>query len=391
MTDWAKELDLLALRDFEARAGAVLPGRVFSFASDRSDGTSQRARTLLDSLGLLPRYLCDVGTVSTSTTVLGEPLAFPVLVAPSIPQTFFNPRGETATAAATATAGVLAVAGMASQISLRDFVESARGRAWCEVLLLKDRGLLRAYLERAEEAGCKAICWTVDRPIVEAEVLESLRDPDPGIFGSWHWPALQTGAKITGRPGDMIDSGAGFNDLEWLVSSTSLPVVVRGLNRGDDARRCVGLGAQAIVVANHWAKLLDSVVPAIEALPEILDAVGGDCEVLVEGGLRRGVDILKALALGARATLVGRPVWWGLAVAGEEGVARVLEILRIELEYAMTMCGATTVDELDRSLLAYVPTRFDAAASPPEWYGAIHGLAGASFAAKSCSKAPDRT
>ena len=191
-----------------------------------------------------------------------------------------------------------------------------------------------------------------------------LRNPDPILETLSRWANMvrtdPDGTQVTLNFMEQIDPGATWEDMDWLRSITSLPIVVKGILRGDDAQLCVKHGASGVVVSNHGARLVDGMITAIEALPEVVDAVGDHCEVLMDGGIRRGLDIFKALALGAKAVLIGRPIWYGLAAGGEAGVQKVFRILQRELAYAMTMSGVAKMEDFNRELLVKVPTLYEA-------------------------------
>src|SRR5205807_1540758 len=230
-------------------------------------------------------------------------------------------------------------------------------------------------VQRAEAAGAQAIVLTVDAPglgtrerdmrnrftLPEGLTVENLtplgKGHLPSAEGATGSNATSTGSNVTFGSGlaayvrDNFKSDLGFDDLDWLCSCTRLPVVVKGVCRGDDGRRIAEHGAKAIVVSNHGGRQLDTAPPTCEVLPLIVDAAGDRCEIYVDGGIRRGSDVLKAIALGARAVLIGRPILWGLTVAGEQGAAQVLDILRRELDEAMLLCGCTTLEDINRSLL----------------------------------------
>jgi 4-hydroxymandelate oxidase len=348
------ELTFVDLRAVEDRARAVMRPQAFDYASDGLGDpvTAARAREFLHSQALVPRYLVDVTRIDLSTSVLGQPVALPVVVAPTVPQSVFHPRAEVVTQLGAASAGTIAVLGQAADAPLEDVAASGKP-FWCELFTTQDRGAMFEYARRAEKLGCSAFVWTVDTALADMADRRLVRDPLPAAevydVGAWRWTNLPGGAAA-------IDEAPTWGDLDALRAATKLPIAVRGVLRGDDARRCVDRGANAVVAANHWGRLFDGAVAAVEVVPELVAAVDGRAEVLVEGGFRRGVDVLRAVALGAKAVLVGRPALWGLAVGGERGVQTVLEILARELDYAMTMCGVVRLDRIPDDLLLRVPT-----------------------------------
>ena len=239
------------------------------------------------------------------------------------------------------------------------FAQAASPR-WFQLYIYKDREITLELVKRAEAAGAEAIVLTVDAPGLgtrERDARNSFRLPD-GLavenlapLGKGNFPEV-TGSGLAAYVRANFKEDLGFDDLDWLCRSTRLPVVVKGVCRGDDARRAAEHGAKAVVVSNHGGRQLDTAPATCEALPHVVDAAGDLCEIYVDGGIRRGSDVLKAVALGARAVLIGRPVLWGLCVAGEQGATNVLEILRRELDEAMLLCGCTKLSDVGRWLLA---------------------------------------
>jgi 4-hydroxymandelate oxidase len=272
-----------------------------------------------------------------------------------------HPEGEPATARASASAGAVFVASTVATTSLEDIAAAGPAPKWFQLYMFKDRGVTRSLVERAEAAGYEAIQVTADVPVMgrrEADVRNCFSLPE-GLtvknlehagHGCMTSDGVDSGPALYTRY--LFDPDLSWRDVEWLRSVAKLPVLVKGVLRGDDADRAVSHGAAGVVVSNHGGRQLDTVVPTIRALPEVVDAVAGRGVVLVDGGVRRGTDVLKALALGANAVQVGRPVLWGLAVGGEAGVARVLRLLRDELDNAMALCGCPTVADITRDLIA---------------------------------------
>ena len=323
--------------------------------------TVRENRRAYEALALRPRVLVDVSRRDTSTTVLGTAVAAPVLVAPMAFQRLAHSDGELATARAVRASGSLMVLSTLATASVEEVCAAAPGPLWFQLYVYRDRGATRALVERAEGAGCTALVLTVDTPLLgrrERDVRTGFTLP----------PELSIGNVVPGGPStlppayadsglaaffaDLLDASLTWRDVEWLRSITRLPVVVKGVLRADDARQAVERGAAAVVVSNHGGRQLDTALATVRALPEVVDAVGGRVEVLVDGGVRRGTDVVKALALGARAVLLGRPVLWGLAIGGEAGVAAALATLREELDLAMALCGCPRLSDLTPDLLA---------------------------------------
>jgi 4-hydroxymandelate oxidase len=354
--------DLVNLFDYEAAALPLLPPamREYYAGGANDEVTLRENRTAFDRLRLHYRVLRDVSARTPATTVLGVPVSLPVLVAPTAFHCGACPDGELATARAAGRAGTVMILSTLATQAMEDVVAHATGPVWFQLYVYRDRAVTRDLVRRAEAAGCGAIVLTVDAPVGgqrERDVRAKFRLPDGLALRN----LLPAGAEfsapdavssgVAAYVNQLFDPGLSWPDLDWLCAATRLPVLVKGVVRADDALACVEHGARAIVVSNHGGRQLDTAPPAIEVLAEIAAAVGGAAELLLDGGVRRGTDVVKALALGARAVLVGRPVLWGLTVGGEEGVGSVLEILRRELDVAMALCGATTVAELDASLV----------------------------------------
>jgi 4-hydroxymandelate oxidase len=247
-----------------------------------------------------------------------------------------------------------------STVAMEEVVAAATGPVFFQLYIYKDRGLTRDLVARAEAAGCSAIVLTVDAPVFgkrEPDIRNRFQLPDgiqienaaPAGYGGF--PESHDGSGLTAYVNSLMDPSIGWDDLEWLVSATSLPVVVKGIVRGDDASRGVDHGAAAVVVSNHGGRQLDTSPATIDALPEVVEAVDGRIEVLMDGGVRRGIDVVKAIAMGARAVLLGRPILWGLAVDGSAGVTGVLDIMRDELNTAMALCGVSAIGEITSDLL----------------------------------------
>ena len=312
-----------------------------------------------ENLKLYYRVLAGVGPRELSTTVLGQPVSMPIVIAPTAFHRLACAEGEIAAAKAARAAGTLFVLSSLSNTAMETVLAQAASPRWFQLYIYKDREITRALVQRAEAAGTEAIVLTVDAPGLGTRERDSRNKfclPD-GLAvenlapaGKGNIPKIE-GSGLAAYVRDNFKSDLGFDDLDWLCSCTRLPVVVKGVCRGDDARRIADHGAKAIVVSNHGGRQLDTAPATSEVLPFVVAAVGDRCEIYVDGGIRRGSDVLKAIALGARAVLVGRPILWGLCVAGERGALQVLEVLRRELDEAMLLCGCTTLSDIDASLL----------------------------------------
>ncbi|MBD2347141.1 alpha-hydroxy acid oxidase [Anabaena subtropica] len=317
-------------------------------------------RAAFERVKLRPRMLVDVSQINLTTSVLGQPLQLPLLIAPMAFQCLAHAEGELATAMATASAGVGMVLSTLSTKSLEEVAEVGskfpNSLQWFQLYIHKDRGLTRALVERAYATGYKALCLTVDAPVLGQR--ERDRRNEFVLPSGLQLANLVniSGLDIPYEPGEsglftyfaqQLDPALTWRDLEWLQSLSPLPLVLKGILRGDDAARAVEYGAKAIVVSNHGGRQLDGAIASFDALAEIVPVVDGRIEVLLDGGIRRGTDILKALAIGAQAVLIGRPVLWGLAVGGQAGVSHVISLLQNELNVAMALMGCSNLRDLE--------------------------------------------
>jgi 4-hydroxymandelate oxidase len=349
---------LLNLRDWEAAAREAADPAAWEYLA-RGSGANA---TLDENVAawsrwvLLPHVLRDVSTVDLWTTALGTRIGTPILVAPTAMHRFFTPDGELATARAAAEVGTVFVVSMAATHSVEDVAEAAPdGAHWAQMYMLRDRGRTKALAERAAAAGYGAIVASVDG----AAVGRGIASASAGRLTPPEWmryPNLASEDDVDSsdimRLVTDFDPSITFDDLALFGEWSGLPVVVKGLLRPDDAARAVEAGASAIAVSNHGGRVLDGIAATADVLPDVVDAVGGRAEVYVDGGIRTGVDVVRALALGARAVMVGRPVLWGLCVDGAAGAAQALTMLGTEFEAAMAFCGAASVGDLTRDLVA---------------------------------------
>lgn len=325
-------------------------------------------RVAFERFKLCPRVLVDVSDRNLATKVLGQPLHMPLLIAPMAFQCLAHPQGEIATAKAAASTGVGMVLSTLSTKSIEEVATVSHDTnlyspQWFQLYIHKDKGLTRALVERAYAAGYKALCITVDAPVLgrrerdkrnEFALPLGMQVANLTNISELNIPHKEGESGLFTYFAEQLNPAVTWNDLEWLKSLCPLPLVLKGILRADDAARAVECGAKGIVVSNHGGRQLDGAIASLDALAEVVKAVDGRAEVLLDGGIRRGTDILKALALGAKAVLVGRPVLWGLAVAGEAGVAHVIEILRDELDVAIALSGCASVEKIDSSLLLRV-------------------------------------
>jgi 4-hydroxymandelate oxidase len=351
-----------------AAARAVLPPDVWGYLQGGSgaERTLRANRAAFDRVALRPRVLVDVGTISLRTSLFGVEWQVPFGVAPMAYHRLAHPDGEVASAAAAGAVGGLFVSSIFASRTFADIAAATAGPRWHQLYWLRNRDALADVVARAEEAGYGALVLTVDAPRVASRPrdLDSsfvLPDDiqavnvDPAVMGSTHAAAVGTSA-IQRHSAERFDPSVTWADLPWLRARTSLPLLLKGVLTGPDARLAVEHGIDGLIVSNHGGRQLDAAVPSLHALPEVVDAVPADVPVLVDGGIRRGSDVFAALALGARAVLIGRPVLWGLAASGVAGATAVLELLRDQLEECMMLAGRPTIGSLDRSAVEVSPT-----------------------------------
>jgi 4-hydroxymandelate oxidase len=351
----------LNLHEYEAAARSVLSPMAWHYVAGGSgDQVTLRAnRAAFDRWRLLPRMLRGLREASTATTILGQDIALPVLIAPSGRHRLCHDAGERATARAAKAAGTIYTLSTASTLAIEEVAPDA-GPWWFQLYVYRDRGVTRELVQRAAAAGASALVLTVDTPMRgrrEAEERTRFVMP-PGVAtallaapeGTLD-PGATNGNPVAAEINAVFDPTLKWDDLDWLASLSPVPVLLKGILHPDDAVRALEYGTRAILVSNHGGRQLDSAVAALDALPAVVEAVAGRAEVLVDGGVRRGTDVLTALALGARAVLIGRPIHWGLAVNGAAGVRHVLELLRAELALDLMLCGLASPAEVDRSLI----------------------------------------
>ena len=348
------------LLELEELARAKVPRPAFDYiAGGADDEVSLRSnREAYGKWALRPRVLVDVSSCDTSATVLGQRVSMPILVAPTAFHGLVHPDGETGTARGAAAAGTIMVVSAIATRTMEEIAAAVAAPRWFQLYVWKDREVTAELVKRAARAGYRAICLTVDTPLLgrrEKDERNAFTLP-PGIgianvrpAGLDGMPDSEHGSAFAKYVKEMLDPAVTWRDLAWLRSLTSLPIVVKGIMTMEDAKIAVEHGVEGIVVSNHGGRQLDSTPATLDVLPEIVDAVRGRAEVFMDGGIRRGTDVLKALALGARAVLVGRSPLWGLALGGAEGVHAVLEHLRREFALAMALSGRSSLGQIDRS------------------------------------------
>ncbi len=321
-------------------------------------------------LKLAPRMLRGVGERSMNVELFGQTFSTPIAIAPTALQRLAHPEGELATARAAARAGALMILSTTSTYSLEEVAATSRevgGTLWFQLYVFKDRAASRDLVQRAEHEGCKALVLTADTPMLgkrERDIRNGFHLP-PDIqtknysaIGATSVDTVSAGSGLSNHFFQNIDASLTWKDVEWLCSITNLPVLVKGVMRADDALQAARHGASGIVVSNHGGRQLDTSAATIEVLPQVVAAVRSSAdssisslEILVDGGIRRGTDVLKALALGAKAVLLGRPILWGLAADGERGVETALHCIRDEFDNAMAISGCRTLHEITSDLL----------------------------------------
>ncbi|MEP6663049.1 MAG: alpha-hydroxy acid oxidase [Verrucomicrobiota bacterium] len=356
-------MDPLNLFDLEQLAKEKLPRIAYDYFSSGAwdEVTLRRTREAYNEIAVYYRVLVDVSRRNLSTKIFGQTLAMPLLIAPTAFHKLAHPDGELATVRAAGAAGIPMVLSSLSNTKIEDVMAAASGPVWFQLYINKDRGFTRDLVARVEKAGCSTIVVTVDTPEWgrrERDVRNGFHLP-PGLSAINLIPSNECG-EVIGQSGAgmgqaftwMLDASLTWKDIDWICSLTKLPVVLKGICRADDAKHSLEHGAAGIVVSNHGARQMDSAPATIEVLPKVVEAIGGKIPVLLDGGIRRGLDILKALALGANAVLIGRPVLWGLANGGEPGVRLVLEMLRQEFDLAMALAGCPGVKSVTRDLVS---------------------------------------
>jgi 4-hydroxymandelate oxidase len=350
--------------EYERQAEEKLdPGAWGYFAGGAGDEWTLRENlAAFNRYVLRPRTLVDVSTVTTATSVVGTDVAMPLLVAPMAIQRAAHREGETAMARGAAAAGTVMCLSTVATATIEEVAAAApEGKRWFQLYWGIKRDQVRDLVERAAAAGYSALVLTVDLPSLGRrerdlrtgfELPEEMSVPAFAAFAETY-----EGPMTPDQINWLVDSSLTWKDLEWLRSVSSLPLVIKGTLTAEDAILACEHGADAVVVSNHGGRQLDGVSAALDALPEIVEAVGDRAEVLMDGGIRRGTDVVKALALGARAVLAGRAPLWGLAVGGADGVAHVLELLKSEIKLALALCGCSSPAAVARAHVARAPGR----------------------------------
>jgi len=355
---------LVNLAEYESRARDVAEGSTL----DYYDGGSNDEITLRENveafsrITIYPRMFRGVGKRDTNTTILGMSAATPVIVAPVALSGMLHPDGESPIVRATSKAGSIFTLSTFSVTPVEDVVADAEGPVWFQLYVYKDRSATEALVRRVEAAGCRALELTADAPILgrrERDVRNNFALPAdlwaPNLTADGALPLPGSlgggGSPFAAAFDALVDPNLTWDDIAWLTSISNLPVLVKGILRADDARRAIDAGAAGVIVSNHGGRQFDTAPAAIEALQAVAGAIDGRAEVIIDGGIRRGSDVLKAIAIGARAVQIGRPIVWGLVVDGENGVSDVLGLLQDELDLAMALAGCRSIEEITADLL----------------------------------------
>ncbi len=351
--------DLLDLPDFERAAKTVMSPMAWDYVSGAAadELTLRWNHEAYEHIRLNPRALIDVSQLDTRVRLLGRELAFPILLAPTAYQKLSHPDGELATVKGAGDADATMVLSSFSTVTLEEVAAAASHPLWFQLYVQPDRDFTRELVRRAEAAGYQALVVTIDTPVLGPRYreLRSKFTLPPGLDrANLRGLATATGAR---RPTEQnifsatLDPKLTWKDIAWLRSITKLPVLLKGVQNPDDATLAVEAGVAGIIVSNHGARNLDTGPATIDSLPRVVAKVEGKIPVLVDGGIRRGTDVVKALGLGATAVLIGRPYVYGLAVDGARGVTRIVNILRREFESAMALCGRTSIAAIDSSVI----------------------------------------
>jgi isopentenyl diphosphate isomerase/L-lactate dehydrogenase-like FMN-dependent dehydrogenase len=345
------------LFDFEAIAKERLPKEEYDYiAGGATDEISvDRNRRAWASWALRPRVLRNVSALDLSTDVLGSKVKLPVLIAPCGGHKKAHAEGEFATFRAAAASGTIFAVSANASADFAELAKAASGRLWLQLYPFRDREVTKDWLKRAKDLGYEAVCVTLDSqwpPKRERNIRNDYANRRGVNFATSG--AVQARPRRGAHPGGG-DPAATWKDLEWIRAAADLPVVAKGIMTGEDVELCAEVGAAGVIVSNHGGRHLDNTLATVEVLSEAVAAAKGKMEIYLDGGIRRGADVVKAIALGAKAVFIGRPLFWGLAVDGEKGVIRVLDILREEIEITMAKCGRPTIASIDGTTIVKAP------------------------------------
>uniref|UniRef100_A0A1J3ICJ1 (S)-2-hydroxy-acid oxidase n=1 Tax=Noccaea caerulescens TaxID=107243 RepID=A0A1J3ICJ1_NOCCA len=342
--------------EFQELAKQALPKMYYDFYS----GGAEDQHTLKENVEAFrrimfrPRVLVDVSKIDMSTRILGYPISAPIMIAPTGRHMLAHPEGETVTAKAAAACNTIMIVSYMASCTIEEVACSCNAVRFLQIYVYKRRDVTAQMVRRAEKAGFKAIVMTVDVPKLgrrEADIKNKMISPKlrnfEGLFETQAQPS--EGSGVEAFASRAFDASLNWKDIEWLRSITKLPILVKGILTGEDALKAVEAGVEGIVVSNHGARQLDYSPATITVLEEVVHAVRGRIPVLFDGGVRRGTDVFKALALGAQAVLIGRPIVYGLAAKGEDGVRKVIDMLKNEFEITMALSGCPTLNDITRN------------------------------------------
>jgi 4-hydroxymandelate oxidase len=339
------ETPFIQTAQYEEAARRILDAAAWCYLESGS-GNEQTLRATVaafERIWLRPHVLVPIPAPDLNTTVLGIPISLPIMAAPIGFQTWFHSEGELASVRGTGQAQTLYVASSSATTSLEDIAHAASGPLWYQLYLYQQREISAQLVKRAERAGYQAIVVTADTAYYGRK--------EKFLRNNYSTPAHVRKANLADDADGQVSREYGWDVFDWLRSLTALPLVIKGVLTAEDAELAIQHGVAGMIVSNHGGRQLDAAIPSVLALPEVVEAVQGRVEVYIDSGIRTGIDVLKAVALGARAVFVGRPMLWGLTVEGITGVSQVFEILREELEYAMVLSGCPTIASINRALI----------------------------------------
>ena len=342
--------ELINLFDFEKKAEGVMSKMAYEYvASGAADeNTLKWNREALDKIKMQTHVLNDVSKIDTKVSIFGQELAYPILIAPSAFHKIMHPEGEMATARGAGLASTTYVVSSFTTTPIEEIAKVATQPLWFQLYLVNDKTFVKDLIQKVEAQGIKALCVTVDTPVAGARNRQQrVKFRLPPELNAPYMVDTST-SRGQGQP---VQVSVTWKDIEWLKSITKIPILLKGILNPDDAEQAVKAGVSGIIVSNHGARNLDTVPATIEVLPYIARRVNKKITVLMDGGIRRGTDVVKAIALGANSVLVGRPICYGLACDGAEGVAKVLEILQKELQLAMALAGSASIAKIDQSFI----------------------------------------
>ncbi len=342
----------VSLHEIEERARAVLTfmAREYVESGAADEITVRWNREAFDRIGMIPRVLAGSDNPDMSLTLLGTDMRFPILLAPTAYHKLLHPEGEVATAAGAGAAGATYVVSSATTTPIEEIASVATSPLWFQLYFQSDLGFTKDVVERVVAAGCKALCLTVDTPVLgsrDRQARSGFALPD-----ELHTPHLASRPTHGAFLNETRRVQLSWDDVEWLRSVSDVPLLLKGIVAPEDAVAAIGSGADGLIVSNHGGRNLDTAIASIDALPAVVAAVDSAIPVLMDGGIRRGTDVLKALARGASAVLVGRPYCYGLSLSGAPGVQQTIEILRREFEIAMILTGQRDLASVGPAILS---------------------------------------